>query len=326
MLATGPNFEFKPGQIGTLDSAGTDLAANEAALAPKDPALLAVGIKLGDEQLCTGVLVGPLHVLTAGHCACSEPSTYEVILGDDAHPPNIGRKLAQPPILFDPRSCPETGQIIFGKDLALLILEGAFRCNQATLLQTAAAVPGSTQNPRPITARVTDCDPTFEQPARGGNRVTFGYPSELLAELEPQLTLGRELLVVGYGFTDSVNLGSRAQTRVPIRSIACAERALENSCQPFTEMILADRSGAGPRSDSCRGDSGGPVFLLEGDSYTLVGITSRAGPGPQGGAVPHCGGGGIYTILGRQSVLSWLIANRVPAAQRILLATGASPR
>ena len=315
-------FPTRVRQTETTQISGDGYRANEAALAPQNPALLAVGIRHGyDQLLCTGVLLGPRHVLTAGHCGCSNPSTYEVILGDDAHPPNVGIKLGQSPILFDPRSCPPTSTPVFGKDLALLILDNAFSCAQAARVQIDAAAAGTVSKSQPPTAVVVaDCEPPARQAPADGNRTTFGYPGELFGKLQPPLTVGQKLLAVGYGYTDEVHLGRRAAGPIPIRSVACTERALERFCQPFAEMILADKQGPGIEADTCKGDSGGPVFLTDNGIYKLIAITSRAGPGAQSDTVAHCGGGGIYTIVGRQSVLDWLRANGVPDAQLVQLA------
>ncbi len=308
---------MKPGRIRAIAETTRQFEADDVTLAPRDPALLAVGITYDDGELCTGVLVGPRHVLTAGHCACGNPSTYNIFFDNDARPPHIGRKLAHPPILFDHRSCPQAGQRLFGKDLGLLVLDGPFRCDQAIGLQISTATASAA---RGAEFGVVDCDPALGQPGRGGSRMTFGYPPELFVQLQPSLSLGQRLLVVGYGYTDEVSLGLRAQGAIPIKSVACTEQSLHRFCQPFTEFLLAEKQGPGPELDSCRGDSGGPVFLREGENYTLIGITSRAAPGIQSNSVGHCGGGGIYTIIGRQSVIDWLRANGVPAAQQLTLA------
>ena len=77
-------------------------------------------------------------------------------------------------------------------------------------------------------------------------------------------------------------------------------------------MILAEAPGPSIRTDTCGGDSGGPVFLFVNGAPRLVAVTSRAAPGTQANPNSQCGGGGIYTLIGRKSVHQWLQANGVP--------------
>jgi hypothetical protein len=76
-------------------------------------------------------------------------------------------------------------------------------------------------------------------------------------------------------------------------------------------MVLADQAGGRAAHDTCGGDSGGPVFWIQDGLAWLVGVTSRAAPGVQQNATLHCGGGGIYTLIGRRDVHAWLRANGV---------------
>lgn len=58
-------------------------------------------------------------------------------------------------------------------------------------------------------------------------------------------------------------------------------------CVPGAEMVVRGNAG----HDSCRGDSGGPIYERFGCGFRLVGITSRAIPSSR----RACGDGGIYT-------------------------------
>jgi hypothetical protein len=78
-------------------------------------------------------------------------------------------------------------------------------------------------------------------------------------------------------------------------------------CAPnVKEFILSNFFKKKKPTDTCAGDSGGPVMqLAAGDSsavpYRLVGITSRS-LHPLG----HCGFGGIYTKVSDPAVIGWL--------------------
>jgi hypothetical protein len=241
---------------------------------------------------------------------------YRIILDGDARPDNIGIRLAQPPIPFDPRAC---RQQIPGKDLGLLILATPFTCKYALVSRSDIQTPNGQQKQIAAVPLVADCRSLRAIQSPTSVASTYGYPTDLFAELRSILTTGRKLLVVGYGYIDDVNLGRRAQVPIPIKSAACTEPALAESCLAFAEMLLAEEPGPGIQNDACKGDSGGPVFLLEGGSYKLVAVTSRAGPGAHDNPVLHCGGAGIYTIIGRQSVFDWLEANGVPRARRVTI-------
>jgi V8-like Glu-specific endopeptidase len=263
------------------------LMAPVAPIAPAEPAALAVGIVYGGNdggsvEICSGTLIDPTHVLTAGHCACGNPSTYRIYPVYSIYPPGFDsieqggfrRDDSYPskaPVMFDPQLC-GLGQYR-GNDLALL-----------ELAENALSVPV----------------------------MNFGSP---LWTLLQQLSKGEKMLVVGYGFDNQNKIGFRNKEAIPIVSVACTERALARYCTPYAEMILAQEAGPAIRNDTCGGDSGGPVFQqIANEGYALVAVTSRSAPGIQDDPGKNCGGGGIYTILGRDSVQQWLKANGVQPA------------
>jgi hypothetical protein len=225
------------------------------------------------DSVCTGTLVGPGLILTAGHCGCGIAGTYRVYLSA-GHIPLKGAErsgyvpLAIPPILFNPGGCERPMRP--GRDLALLRLSDGARkpyCHDGNCV------------------RLTD---------------------ETFLSLRQHLDLHRALTVVGFGYTDKGVIGERRYGIVKVASPDCWSGATKFHCEPFAEMVLGDSER---HVDSCDGDSGGPVFLQRNGSESLVAIVSRGLPQSAKGA---CGGGGVYTIIGRKSVRRWLTAHGVP--------------
>jgi hypothetical protein len=127
----------------------------------------------------------------------------------------------------------------------------------------------------------------------------------------------------------------RMRASVPVLTPDCFDKPTYRvSCMPFLEMILADSYGTRVPHDTCGGDSGGPVFVqkqittlpkctenpnenydnkpkISQEQDVVVAITSRAAPFSQPLRGAHCGGGGIYTLIGRHSVFAWFDANGV---------------
>jgi endonuclease G len=52
--------------------------------------------------------------------------------------------------------------------------------------------------------------------------------------------------------------------------------------------------------DTCTGDSGGPIYIRDGQDWLLAGATSRATKG----SVNNCGDGGVYVRVDRY--LDWI--------------------
>jgi Trypsin len=245
--------------------------------------VVAIGFNHADGRpfLCTGTLLTATMVLTAGHCGCGVPSSYGISFNRDTRGDDFDRirNVSGAPILFDPRICINQ-QLGGGNDLALI-----------RLVDGAVPVPPDPKAPKPA-----------------------DFPADMVFDLRSTLLKGAKLTAIGYGFTSSNVLGVRMQADIPIFSFDCEERALGRFCAPFAEMILAAAPGPQGRDDTCGGDSGGPVFRFVDGQPRLVGVTSRAAPGLQDNPTLHCGGGGIYTLIGRKTVHDWLLANGVPAA------------
>jgi hypothetical protein len=232
----------------------------------------------GKRRYCSGTLLTDEFVLTAAHCGCAGVNDYQVDVRPDAREPLsplAAGFLAAAPILFDTGPC-RRNDLSGGRDLALLRLQ----------------------------KKMTFPDNARFKPTK--------FTPERLWDLVPQLPIGRRLTAVGYGYGPGGQIGVRMQGDIPIITPDCRQRRFAGICAPFAEMILAEATGPRGRTDTCGGDSGGPVFLMDGGLPRLIAVTSRAAPGVQDDPTRNCGGGGIYTLIGRNSVHAWLAANGVP--------------
>ncbi len=109
--------------------------------------------------------------------------------------------------------------------------------------------------------------------------------------------------VVGFGTINpegTYGYGRKRRVEVPIMSLDCggSDDPKHYGCLPGRE-IVAGHSGL--MLDTCRGDSGGPLYLHGADGqYYLLGATSR---GARGG-FHTCGDGGIYVRV--DLCLDWI--------------------
>jgi hypothetical protein len=110
---------------------------------------------------------------------------------------------------------------------------------------------------------------------------------------ESDILRAKEALLVGFGHIDlggTFGYGIKRQVRVPIVSCDCTgtTHGDQYGCRPGFEMVAGQR---GLARDTCKGDSGGPLYIQGSDgAYYLLGVTSRGAKG----ADHVCGDGGIY--------------------------------
>jgi secreted trypsin-like serine protease len=115
-------------------------------------------------------------------------------------------------------------------------------------------------------------------------------------------TRARQALLVGFGTVDfdgTIGYGMKRKVEVPIISSDCSGpgESRRFRCDPGNELVAGHR---GLNRDSCRGDSGGPLYVRGEDGlFHLLGVTSRGVGGPR-----VCGDGGIYVRVDRY--LSWI--------------------
>ena len=83
---------------------------------------------------------------------------------------------------------------------------------------------------------------------------------------------------------------------------------------PLTGNMICAGETSGER-DACNGDSGGPLFVKNGNEVTQLGIVSWGeGPMNEGAACGHENAYGVYTRLGNYK--DWIAPASTPMAAR----------
>ncbi len=201
------------------------------------------GLVLDGEIFCTGTLVAPSVVLTAAHCI---------------DPQELDGEIPGFTLVRDEAEITEWGGEVH-RGLNVMVHPGYLRNANDTS-------PGLVNDLGILYLQmpVEDVDPEAVLSEGGSNAV---------------LTLGKELTIVGYGYTDT------ALTRSGIKFRATTPLVYLGSF----ELQMSEPGDPQP----CYGDSGGPVFVsLPDGSRAIAGIVSR-GPGEEGG----CDTGAIATRM-----------------------------
>lgn len=116
---------------------------------------------------------------------------------------------------------------------------------------------------------------------------------------------GEQAMLVGFGTIDlhgTIGYGVKRKVEVPIQSLDSTGplNREQYGSRPQVEMVAGQR---GLNRDSCRGDSGGPLYIMSPEGvYYLLGVTSRGIRNSDS----VCGDGGIYVRV--DQFVDWIRA------------------
>jgi secreted trypsin-like serine protease len=205
-----------------------------------------VVLVVAPDALCTGTLVTPDVVLTAGHCIDTHPAL--VLVGSVDYQAPGGEAIRVKSAIAYP-------DWQHHYDVGVLVLDHA-----------ASAAP------RAIASACT---------------------------VKQHLAAGMPVQVVGFGLTSRSGTGQNSrlhEASLPVIDATCAG-------DPWCQSTIApggEFTAGGRGTDSCFGDSGGPLYVSTNDGPALVGVVSR---GVEIGGEP-CAGGGVYERADK--VVPWI--------------------
>ena len=228
-------------------------------------------------QRCTGELIAPTVVLTAGHCVDDGGGAVNaharIWFEQDAGAQFDG---IEDPVTGYPNEC----------------LEAAY-CAESSLMFNYG--PGSFvgfPNTQDVGIVILD------QPM---TNLGYGYLAKagtLDSLNKAKGTQDKNFRVSGYGISFSAKKGNvEISYRVRLQAI----EKLVNTVNPYTAGYNIELNGNGnDRGGTCSGDSGGPVFYAQ-DTNRIVAVTSF-------GKSADCRGDGYYYRLDRQPVIDWILS------------------
>jgi secreted trypsin-like serine protease len=205
-----------------------------------------VVLVVAPDALCTGTLVTPDVVLTAGHCIDTHPAL--VLIGSVDYQAPGGETIRVKSAVAYPDWQHQY-------DVGVLVLEHA-----------------ASTAPRAIASACT---------------------------VKEHLAAGMPVQLVGFGLTTRTGTGENSrlhEASLPVIDATCAH---DPGCQP--DVAPGGEFTAGGRgTDSCFGDSGGPLYVSTSHGPALVGVVSR---GVELAGEP-CGGDGVYVRADK--VVPWI--------------------
>jgi trypsin len=240
------------------------------------------------DHRCTGELLAPTVVLTAGHCTVDEAGNGP----DDVMPSariwfqqdagaNLDPATNRDPITGYPVDC-ATGTL------------GSLCAESHLMYDFGFVFPGFLPNSHDVGLVILD------QPITGVGFASLAGAGALDSLNRAKGTQDKVFRVSGYGISSSAHKGA-VFTSFRTRLQATEKLVNTVSAKDNAGFNIQLNGNGDARGGTCGGDSGGPVFYPQG-SNRVVAVTSF-------GKTIDCRGDGFYYRTDRQPVIDWILAH-----------------
>lgn len=260
---------------------------------------------------CTGVLIAPTVVLTAGHCV--EECFWDMCTDADGEPFDCYGCDPEPIratrvyISAGARTLDETWSAEVVPVRELFVPEGYVHspywfldvglCEPVGFEVYQCEKPGLTPDLHDIAVLLLDAPVTSLSPVR------------ILPKIDD--LVGSEAQAIGYG--DRISPGSD-ELLSQDRYVSILNQT-STPVEQVTDQEILTAAGEN-QSGTCFGDSGGPLYVQRGGEVFVAGIASRLRNDREG---PQCGAGTIHTLA--PAYADWIF-EKAPEANRLTLSGG----